>query len=588
MTNKFRLRPLLFIYFIISLTLIYGQNVRLKFIETSDVHGSIFPYDFSSDRKANTSLAQVQTYVEQERKKSGQDVILLDNGDILQGQPVVYYYNFEKTKVPHLLAEVMNFMKYDAGTVGNHDIETGHPVYDRFNRQLKFPWLAANAVKTKTGKPYFAPYKIINKKGVKVAVLGLITPAIPQWLPEKIWAGIEWEDMIESARKWVKIIKEKENPDVIVGLFHAGVEYTYNNQTADQAKNENASRLVAERVPGFDIVFTGHDHKVWNMTVKDPDGKDVIVTGPTNAARNVAAVQVDLQYNKESRKWDKKLNAETVEIKDFQPDSLFMARFSPAMEEVKVYVSKPVGSFTESISTRESMFGSSPFMDLIHTIQLELTKADVSFAAPLSFDARIDKGTIYVRDMFKLYRFENLLYTMSLTGKEIKGFLEHSYDLWFNQMKDENDHLIAFKFDKDGNISKSREGNYELKAQYYNFDCAAGIKYTVDVSKPAGSRITIHSMADGKPFDMNKKYKVAVNSYRGNGGGNHLTQGAGIDKAELSKRIITSTEKDLRYFMMKWIEKKKTVEPKSLNLWDVVPAEWYKKGREKDYPLLYK
>lgn len=574
--------------YLLFFTVLSAQTVKLRVIETSDVHGAVFPYDFKNDKKAATSLSQVYSYVQKERSKKDQEVILLDNGDILQGQPVVYYYNFEKTNVRHILSEVMNFMNYDAATIGNHDIEAGHPVYDRINKEFKFPWLAANSINKKTGKPYFKPYKIINKKGVKIAVLGLITPAIPNWLPEKIWQGIEFEDMIESAKKWVKTIKEKEKADLIIGLFHSGVEYEYNNQTADMPRNENASRLVAERVPGFDIVFTGHDHKIWNMSLKNSEGKEVILCGPTSDARTVASVEVNLDYNKKSHQWDKKLKSESVEIKDYEPDSSFMKKFTPSMNEVKSYVSKPIGVFTEAISTRESLFGNSAFMDIIQSIQLELTGADVSFAAPLSFDTKIDKGTIYVRDMFKLYKFENLLYTMTLTGQEIKDFLEHSYSLWFNQMKNENDHLINFKLDSNGNpLQNQRDGNYELKAQYYNFDCAAGINYTVDVSKPSGSRINIISMSDGKPFDLSKNYKAAVNSYRGNGGGGHLTEGAKINKDELASRVVNSTEKDLRYFLMKWIENSKTVTPKALGNWKVIPEEWWKDAKERDYRLLY-
>ena len=156
-----------------------AQTVKLKLIETSDVHGSLFPWNFITDKPAPTSLAQVYTYVEEQRADKSQSVILLDNGDILQGQPLVYYYNFEDTKTEHICASVMNYMKYDAATIGNHDIEPGHPVYDKLAKEFKFPWLAANAVDTKTGEPYFKPYTILNRNGVKIAVLGLITPGNP-------------------------------------------------------------------------------------------------------------------------------------------------------------------------------------------------------------------------------------------------------------------------------------------------------------------------------------------------------------------------------------------------------------------------
>ena len=219
--HKFMLVKITFLLPLFLASSLFSQTVNIKIIETSDVHGAIVPYDFINEKESDGSLAQVHSYVI-EQKKPGNNVILLDNGDILQGDPSVYYYNYEDTTTAHILADAMNFMQYDAATVGNHDIETGHAVYDRFWKQIQFPWLAANAVNTETNEPYFTPYKIFEKEGVKIAVLGLITPAIPTWLPEILWNGMGFDDMIESAERWVEIIKEKENPDLLIGLFPFG------------------------------------------------------------------------------------------------------------------------------------------------------------------------------------------------------------------------------------------------------------------------------------------------------------------------------------------------------------------------------
>jgi 2',3'-cyclic-nucleotide 2'-phosphodiesterase/3'-nucleotidase len=565
------------------------QTVTLKIIATTDVHGAFFPYDFVYDKEAKTSLAQVLTFVKQQREIKDQEVILLDNGDLLQGQPVVYYYNFEAVDKAHICAEVMNYMKYDAASVGNHDIETGHPVYDKIVKEFNFPWLSANTINTSTNQPYFKPYAIINRKGIKIAVLGLTTPAIPNWLPEKIWEGMVFEDMVETAGKWMKIIKEKEKPEIIIGLFHSGVDYTYGGRTAKTPKNENASRLVPERVPGFDVVFAGHDHQEYNLEVKDPQGNGVLLLDPLSSARAAAVATITLNYDSTTKSWEKEIKGEIIDIGNYQPDQEFVNTFKNVVEEVKKYVSQKIGIFTKPISSRDSMFGDSAFVDLIHRVQLEITGADVSFTAPLSFSAAIKKGDIFVRDMFKLYQYENLLYTMEMTGAEIKDYLEYSYSRWFNTMKNEDDHLLYFKRDENGELKRSeRYGTYELEYQYYNFDSAAGIIYEVDVSKPVGERINIISMADGTSFDTEKKYKVAINSYRGTGGGGHLVVGAGISKEELSKRVLNSTTKDLRYFMMKWIEKNKTITPKAFGNWKVVPQEWWKKAKEKDYKLLYR
>jgi 2',3'-cyclic-nucleotide 2'-phosphodiesterase/3'-nucleotidase len=218
-----------------------------------------------------------------------------------------------------------------------------------------------------------------------------------------------------------------------------------------------------------------------------------------------------------------------------------------------------------------------------------LTDADVSFTAPLSFNTKIDAGKLYARDMFDLYRYENFLYMMELSGQEIKDYLEFSYGNWMNQVKDENDHLLRFKVgEKGGLVFSERTKSPELEERFYNFDSAAGIEYVVDVTKSVGDRIKIINFSNGNEFSLNRKYKVAINSYRGNGGGGHLTRGAKIPHEELSNRIINSTEKDLRYFVMKWIENKQTVKPKLLNNWKVVPENFWQLGKEKDYQLLFK
>lgn len=568
----------------------FAQTVNVKIIETSDVHGAIFPYDLVNDRPSNSSLAQVMTYLNEQRADTNQIVFLLDNGDILQGDPVVYYYNFEKTDTIHLYADVMNYMKYDAATIGNHDIETGHSVYDKFNKEINFPWLAANAVRTSDGQTYFKPYTTIERDGIKIAVFGLITPAIPKWLPEKIWEGMQFEDMIQTAEKWVKKIRETEQPDLLIGLFHAGVNYNYSGEDSTTYKNENASKLIAEKVAGFDVIFVGHDHEGWNFKTRNPNGKEVLVLGTQAGARTLAVANIRLKFDKFCGFFaSDEMSGEIVEVKNYKPDEDFMKRFSPAFDEVKKYVSRPIGKFTKSISSRDALFGPSEFVDLINTVQLDLTNADISFTAPLSFNATIKEGDLFVKDMFNLYRYENLLYTIEMSGQEIKDYLEFSYGNWLNQMKNENDNLIRYRLDDNGNIVYSqRSSSPELYERFYNFDAAAGIDYVVDVTKPIGERVSIARLSDGRKFDLKTNYKVAVNSYRGNGGGDHLTIGAKIPKEELNKRVISSTDKVLRYYMMKWIEEKKSVEPKLLGNWKVIPDNYWQSGKQKDYQILFK
>lgn len=549
------------------------KEVTLKLIETSDVHGCYYPYDFIRRHSVQGSLARVSALVGEMRKTYGNRLILMDNGDILQGQPVAYYYNYIDTTSVHVVADMLNYMHYDVATMGNHDIEAGHAVYDRWMSQCKFPVLGANIMDVKTGKTYLPPYKVIEREGVKVVVLGMITPAIPSWLPEQLWSGLRFEDMETSARKWVKWIQEKEKPDVLIGLFHAGPE---GNKLDDVV--ENGSGDVARRVPGFDVVFMGHDHVRTCQKIINEAGDSVLLVDPANMAKVVADVTVKV-VKKDGKVIRKSVEGKLASVDRYAPDEAFLKTFEKQYQATADFVSRKIGRINKTITTKDAYFGPSAFIDLIHQLQLDITGADVSFCAPLSFAAEIKEGDIYVSDMFNLYKYENMLYTMTLTGKEIKDFLEMSYAIWTNQMKSPDDHLML--------LNEKDKGFGRFKNPSFNFDSAAGILYTVDVTKPQGEKINIRSMVDGTPFRMDKMYKVAVNSYRGNGGGDLLTKGAGIPKQDLAKRIVFATEKDLRYYLMKRIEEVKILDPRPLNQWKFIPEKWVEPAAKRDYRLLF-
>lgn len=559
------------------------QSRKVVLLETTDVHGMVLPYDYIEKKESGFSLAGIEGYIVQKGLKK-EEMVLLDNGDNLQGQPTEYYYNFIDTISPHLNSIILNYMQYDAGTVGNHDIETGHRVYDRVRKEYKFPLLAANAVDLKTGKPYFEPYTIVKRNGIRIAVLGLVTPSIPDWLPPELYSGMEFRDMVETARKWMPVILN-EKPDLVVGLFHSGWDKNY-----DPGKNnyhsENGSAAVAYNVPGFDVIFTGHDHGTACDKIVNIAGDTVLVLDGGSRAEKIARADITIPAKKVKGRYHFSSTGTLINVKDYWPDEKYLSFLSGYDKIIRGYVDKVIGESKATISSRDSYFGSSAFTDLIHRIQLEVSGADISFAAPLSFDVEIPEGKITVGDMFKLYRFENMLYTIVLTGAEIRKYLEFSYSGWFNTMKNGNDHLIAFRTNGEGTPVLTG-GRARLKNQAYNFDSAAGIDYTVDVSIPAGQRITIKSFSDGRLFDPEKKYRVAVNSYRGSGGGGHFFEGSGLKRDELRERLISSTDRDLRYFIMKYVEKVKIISPVPLNNWKVIPDEWVNNAKKTDYNLMF-
>lgn len=560
-------------------TIASAAERTIHVLQTTDVHGNYYPHDFITGKPANGSLARVCSAVRHYRDSLGTDnVVTVDNGDILQGQPTAYYYNYVDTLSPHLAAEMLGFIGYDAANVGNHDMETSRRVLERWASDCPMPVLGANIIDTSTGQPAFAPYKIVERDGIRIAIFGLLTPAIPAWLPESLWKGYRFDDMEETAARWIPLIREREHPDAIIGLFHSG-----------QAGNvlagyrENASLDVARRVPGFDVVMMGHDHRRENKWVVNTAGDSVLVINPANNAVHMADVALRFVSAPDGKMKLDKTSGRLIATDTYAPDPAFMARFEPQRQSVSGYVAAPIGEMSRPISTRDAYFGPSEFVDLIHELQLAITGAEISMAAPLSYDAAIPEGTITMADMFGLYKYENMLYVMELTGREIKDYLELSYGKWTGLMTSPDDHLLLFKEQpQQGDASRST-----LRWPSYNFDSAAGIIYEVDVTRPMGQKVAIKGMADGRPFDPGRTYRVALNSYRGNGGGELLTKGAGIPHEKLSERIVFSTDRDLRHYLTQYIRSQGELNPRRLDHWRFVPDSLVAPAADRDRRILF-
>lgn len=549
------------------------REVVFNIVETSDVHGNFFPYNFIDRRPWKGSLARVHSFLKEQRKVYGDDLLYFDNGDILQGQPCAYYYNYMEPSKPHIAAEMLNFLGCSLATVGDEDLATGRKVFSRWTSECKFPVICANIIDTKTGKPYFKPYQIFEKEGVKLAVIGMTTEAVPYWIPEEARSGLTFEDMETCAKKYVKMVKSEESPDVIIGLFHSG----RNGQKVENT-TENATQSVAEHVDGFDAILYGHDHKRYCKVISNDEEEDVLLINPSENAVSVASISIVVR-KREGKQGTKEIEAQVVDLDKYPVSEEFQEKFSGQFEAVNDFVNREISMIDHTIYSHDAYFGSSDFVDYLHQLQLKISGADVSFCAPPYPSARVMEGEVHVSDMFNLCKSDALLYTMSLTGQEIIDYLEMSYDLWINQMSSPDDVILK--------LEKTENGDILFTNKPSDFDTAAGIVYTVDVTKPKGERISISSMANGGKFSLSKTYKCAINSYRGNGAGGLLTQGAGIPKEQLKSRILTTTDKDLRQCMLKQIEKEKAIKAKANDNWKFVPEKLAQPALQRARNLLF-
>ncbi len=536
-------------------------------------------HDDLRNTPAQGGASAVYGLVESLRSKFPGCVICTDGGDCLQGQPVSYYYNYVDTSQPNIVCSIMNEIKYDAAVIGNHDIETGHDVYDRWIANTRHPILAANMIEDATGLPYLQPYTVVERQGVRIAILGMITPTIDNWLPPSLWSGVHFQDMSECAKQWIPVIKEKEKPHLIVGLFHSGLAGGIENYHG----LENCTQLIAETIPGFDIILYGHDHKFAVNTFRNEFGKPVLTAAPTNNGIRIVELKLNLML-KGDKLIKKQFRATTPLLSGaVHPDTILLeTEYSDMRQDALDWLNEEIGELDEDLYEQDAYFGQCPFMNVVHRLQLEHSGADISFAAPLSFDSVIPKGHVTIRDMFNLYSYENFLYTMWLTGHEIKGVLELSYDRWTNTMTSPDDHILRLAYV----LRNGTRLGFEHMA--FNFLSAAGINYTVDVTKEAGQKIQIASLSNStSPFDLDATYSVAVNSYHGSGGGELFTLGTGLSKAELHSRIIKETHTDLREIFIQRIKHAPCINTTLPSHWSFVPSEWTENALIRDRKTLF-
>lgn len=563
------------------------ETMELEIIYTTDVHGSLLPYNFLKQHAEESSMANICTFIHNERDSMGTDnVILLDNGDMLQGDPSMYYFNYEAIRETHLAARIYNYLGYDAVNVGNHDFESGETIYrDHLPKQMDATLLGANCIDTRTGQPMFKPYTILQKGNFKIAILGITTPDVTQWLPKQMYPHLRFETMTETARMWVQRIRSHEDPDMVIVMFHAGAENPERKSSHGEMIRDGVS-AVLDAVEGIDLALIGHDHEIRADIALTREGDRIPVLQPAPHAQQVGAIKVTLT-RKLGRQTDVKFSEERlINSRDLALDNAFCKDFEDATLDINQYLDKPLGQLSMDLDGASSLISQSTLMDFIHEVQLNTAKADISFASALSIFDTIRSGDITMRQLFRMYKYENQIDKFWMLGKEVKQFLEWGVGQQYNQMTHDNDYILSYQRDSIGKLIMTNFGP-KLATPQYNFTSAAGINYTVDVTKPAGRRITIHSMADGTKFDPEHRYIVVMSSYQAAGGGGFISKGLGWNQEEVRYHTISETSKDIRYYIARHIVRNHgKISIGDNGRWNVVPTAWVEKNKKRDIDML--
>ena len=577
--RPYLLSACVFLAFSCGRTLKDGEYT-LTVLSTNDVHGTWFDSTYV-DSRTRPSLMAVKHYVDSVRTADGAgNVLLLDAGDCLQGDNAPYYFNYVDTETPHLFPRLVKYMGYDAVAVGNHDIETGHPVYDRVAADLKkngVDFLAANAIRNDDRKPYFKPYKIVKKAGLKVAVLGYTNANMKAWLTEELWSGMHFVPIVDVIQADVDRIKAKEHPDVMVVVMHSGTG------EGDGSMLESEGLDAFHLVKGVDFMLASHDHRPF---VEANDSCGFLNSG--SHSRNIAEGKLHLTV-KEHKVVSRTYEAGLIPVRADKADPEMKAHFHSDYEAVKAFTLREVGILNTDLWTRDAYRGMSDYMNLIHTLSLGCKPAEISFGAPLTFNGHVQSGIIRYNDLFTIYPFENQLFVVKMKGDEIRLYLEHSYDKWINTIAKADDRLLKIEARDDARTQQQR---WSFVNRSYNFDSAAGINYTVDVTKPFGQRIDITSMADGSAFDPQREYNVAMTSYRASGGGN-LMKETGIDTDRIDDRVVARYP-EIRNILYDYLMENGSIDPEVIGnpavigQWKFVPEPLAEAAMERDMQLLFK
>lgn len=548
-----------------------------EILTTNDVHGHYFDSLYVSDR-TNTSLLSVAWYADSVRTAVGaENVVMIDAGDCLQGDNAAYYYNYIDTGSKHLYARMVEHVGYDAVVVGNHDIETGHPVYDRMVKTMKVPFLAANAIRTDNGKPYFQEYVTLRRHGLNVTVIGFTNPNIKSWLSPLLWEGMEFRSLLPMAQEVVDRVRTREKSDVVIVAVHAGTG------NGDGASLESQGLDLFKSLEGVDFVICAHDHR---PVVHKNDSICLINSG--SHCRMLGHGKVTLTV-KDGKVVSKALDAELLDVDKNKVDENMKALFRPDYEAVKAFTLKEVGELKADLRTRDAYCGMSDYINLIHTLSIGCSPAQISFAAPLTFNGTVDAGTLVFNDLFTIYPFENQLFVVKMTGKEIKDYLEYSYDTWINTYDGRGGNLLKIRNEPD---PRTGQKHWSFVNRSYNFDSAAGLVYEVDVTRPAGSRVNIISLADGSAFDPAADYNVAMTSYRASGGGSLMREGAGIDTDRIGERVVEYYP-EIRNILYDYLIKNGSIDPQTvgdpavIGSWKFVPEKMAQEALQRDMKLLF-
>jgi 2',3'-cyclic-nucleotide 2'-phosphodiesterase/3'-nucleotidase len=526
----------------ISAALLAGEPIHIRVLATTDLHGNIFPYDYYAQKPAPRGLAKIATLIARERNAN---TLLIDCGDTIQGSPLETVHQTDLTK-PDPMMLVMNSLHYDAMVVGNHEFNYGLANLNAAHRIAKFPWLAANV----EGPSGFLPMILKSIQGVSVAVIGVTTPAIPNWEREENYKGLRFADAVHAVKDLAADLRRTGRAQVIVVAAHSGLDRnpTTGSLIAEDLPRENIAYQIAAEAP-VDAVIFGHTHS----ELASYRVGDVQMLQPRNWGMSLG--ELDLEVERVGATWKVgSKSSRVIPVLDSTPASeAILALAKPYHEAAEAFLNRPVAEVAAPLSAEYSRVEDTPLIDAIQTVELAEAHAQVSFASAFNLSVKVPAGKATVRQLAALYPYENTLYRIQGNGKTVREALEN-----------------AARYYRGCSATCNQGPLINTEVIGYNYDVAQGVQYEIDLRRPEGSRI-VNLRMGGQPLDDEKPVEIAVNSYRAGGS-------AGYSMFRGLKVLWRSSE-DIREMMIRFYTARGNLPVSADGNWRVLPEEAHQELR---------
>jgi 2',3'-cyclic-nucleotide 2'-phosphodiesterase / 3'-nucleotidase len=521
------------------------KRIMVTILETSDMHGAVLPINYSDNSMNEIGLAKISTIVKKERSNN-KNVLLIDNGDAIQGTPLAYYYSRIDSEGINPIIKVLNYMEYDAAVIGNHEFNYGQDILTGAVEASTFPWLSANIVDSETGKAKYGKPYIIKEydKGLKVAVLGLTTSYIPNWESPNNIEGLSFESPLEQAKRWIKYLKDIEKADVIIVSYHGGFERDLDTgEVTEKLTGENVGYQLCMEVPEIDVLLTGHQHRaIGNKKING-----VLIVQPSYEGRSLGKATLSLEYNEGWKIIDK--SSELITVAEVPADNKIIELIEEYEWKTQKWLDKPIGRVEGDMTVKDPIklrLKDNPLIEFFNKVQMINAGVEISNTALFYDFAPGLKSEVTMRDIVSNYIYPNTLRVLRVTGQNIKDALERS---------------ASYFETYDGKEIRVNREFSESKPQPYNYDMWEGINYKLNISRPYGDRV-VQLTYKGEPLKMNEEYEVVMNNYRAGGGGDYLM----FKDRPVLKEITT----DVSELIANYILERGTIEAKVDNNWEVI------------------